>query len=81
MLITHADGRRLDVRVSGPDGGAVLLFQHGTPGSSHQLRSMQRAAAARGLRLVTYSRPGYGESDPAPGRTVVDAVSDAEAVL
>ena len=36
---------------------------------------------ARGLRLVTTSRPGYGDSTPQPGRRVVDVAADTEAVL
>jgi pimeloyl-ACP methyl ester carboxylesterase len=75
------DGRLLDVRVSGPADGLPLVFHHGTPGSSSPTRMMERAAHAHGLRLVTTSRPGYGDSSPQPGRRVVDAVADIEAVL
>lgn len=75
------DGRRLDVVVSGPADGMPLVFHHGTPGSVLQERAMQRAAAERGLRLITMSRPGYGGSTRQPGRRVVDAVADTEAVL
>jgi len=42
---------------------------------------MQRAAHARGLRLVTFSRPGYGASTRQPGRRVVAAATDVAAVL
>jgi hypothetical protein len=28
------DGRRLDVRVSGPADGLPLVFRHGTPGAA-----------------------------------------------
>ena len=42
---------------------------------------MERAVHARGLRLVTTSRPGYGDSSPQPGRQVVDVVADTRAVL
>jgi pimeloyl-ACP methyl ester carboxylesterase len=75
------DGRRLDVRVSGPDGGLPLVFHHGTPGAATPLRALERAAHARGLRLVTTSRPGYGGSTRQPGRSVVDVVADTAAVL
>lgn len=33
------------------------------------------------MRLVTFSRPGYGASTRQPGRRVVDAVADVAAVL
>jgi pimeloyl-ACP methyl ester carboxylesterase len=42
---------------------------------------MQRAAAARGLRLVTWSRPGYGGSTRQPGRNVASVADDVGAVL
>jgi pimeloyl-ACP methyl ester carboxylesterase len=76
-----ADGRRLDVRISGPAGGLPLVFHHGTPGAATPVRALERAAHARGLRLVTTSRPGYGNSTRQPGRSVVDVVADTEAVL
>ena len=75
------DGRRLDVRVSGPAGGLPLVFHHGTPGAATPIQALERAAHARGLRLVTTSRPGYGDSTRQPGRSVVDVVADTEAVL
>ena len=75
------DGRLLDLRVSGPAGGFPLVFHHGTPGAGTPNRALERAAHARGLRLVTTSRPGYGDSSPQPGRSVVDVVADTAAVL
>jgi pimeloyl-ACP methyl ester carboxylesterase len=79
--ITLPDGRRLDVRVSGPPDGTPLVFHHGTPGAATPIRALERAAHARGLRLVTTSRPGYGDSTRQEGRRVVDVVSDIAAVL
>ncbi len=75
------DGRRLDMRVSGPAGGLPLVFHHGTPGAAIPVRALERAAHARGLRLVTTSRPGYGDSSRQPGRSVVDVAGDTAAVL
>jgi pimeloyl-ACP methyl ester carboxylesterase len=75
------DGRRLDFRVSGPASGLPLVYHHGTPGAMTPLRALERAAHARGLRLVTISRPGYGDSTRQPGRSVVDVAADTEAVL
>jgi pimeloyl-ACP methyl ester carboxylesterase len=80
-LIQLPDGRDLDVEVTGPGSGAVLVFHHGTPGAATQVRSLQRAAHARGLRLVTFSRPGYGYSSRRAGRRVADVVTDVSAVL
>jgi pimeloyl-ACP methyl ester carboxylesterase len=75
------DGRRLDVRVSGPASGLPLVLHHGTPGAATPIRALERAAHARGLRLVTTSRPGYGCSTRQPGRSVVDVVTDTDALL
>ena len=69
------------MRVSGPAGAFPLVFHHGTPGAATPIRAIERAAHARGLRLVTTSRPGYGDSTRQPGRDVVDVVADTAAVL
>ena len=79
--IRLADGRQMDVRVSGPEGGFPLLYHHGTPGASTPIRALERAVHARGLRLVTTSRPGYGTSERQPGRRVIDVCSDLAFVL
>lgn len=81
MTITLADGRQLEVLVHGPDGGLPLVFHHGTPGTGAQLRGLRRAADGAGLRLVTYSRPGYSASTRRAGRSVVDGVDDVAAIL
>jgi pimeloyl-ACP methyl ester carboxylesterase len=75
------DGRRLDIQVSGPSSGVPLVFHHGTPGARTPIRALERAAHSRGLRVVTSSRPGYGDSDRQPRRNVVDVVADINAVL
>lgn len=76
-----ADGRILDVTVSGDEGGLPLVFHHGTPGACHPFGAVAAAAAKRRLALVTFSRPGYGASSRHPGRAVVDVVGDTAAVL
>ena len=75
------DGRSLELEVTGPDDGPVLVFHHGTPGCVLQEPQMQRAAHALGMRLVTWSRPGYGASTRQPGRRVADVARDTAAVL
>jgi pimeloyl-ACP methyl ester carboxylesterase len=76
-----ADGRDLDVFESGPPDGRTLVYHHGTPGSSVPFRAMVAAAHRLGLRLVTASRPGYGDSTRHPGRSVADVAADTAAVL
>lgn len=80
-MLRTPDGRSLDVAVHGPDDAVPLLFHHGTPGSAVPVRSLQRAAADRSLRLVTWSRPGYGASTRRPGRRVVDDADDVAVLL
>ena len=79
--ITLPDGRTLELEVSGPDDGPVIVFHHGTPGASAALPAHVRAAAARGHRFVTTSRAGYAVSTRDAGRSVADAVADTAAVL
>ena len=76
-----ADGRTLDLRVSGPDDAPALVYLHGTPGSAAVLGNIRDAALLRGMRVVSWSRPGYSTSARHPGRGVADVVSDAAEVL
>ena len=81
LIAPTPDGRSLEVRVAGPTAGEVLLFHHGTPGVGMPSPGMVDAAAARGLRLVSFARAGYAESTRRPGRAVADVAEDAAAVL
>jgi pimeloyl-ACP methyl ester carboxylesterase len=81
MYVDLPDGRRLEVRAAGPEDGETLLFHHGTPGAGLPFLPMVKAAAARGLRTIMYSRPGYGTSTPQPGRQVIDAAADVAHVM
>jgi pimeloyl-ACP methyl ester carboxylesterase len=79
-LLELEDARALDLQDAG-GAGEVLLFHHGTPGSVTPLPEMAEAAQRHGLRLVTYSRAGYGASSRKAGRSVADVVPDMHAVL
>ena len=59
---TTPDGRRLDLYVDGPEDATPLVFHAGTPGSGLPYPALVRALAERGLRYVSWSRPGYGSS-------------------
>lgn len=69
-------GRSLDARVAGPEDGVVLVSHHGTPSTGRPFRPYVEASAERGLRLVTYTRPGYAASTRVPGRSVADCAAD-----
>jgi pimeloyl-ACP methyl ester carboxylesterase len=75
------DGRALDLWVAGPANGTVLVRYPGTPASGLLSAAEVEAAGVRGLRIVSWSRPGYGDSTRLPGRSVADVVPDFEAVL
>jgi pimeloyl-ACP methyl ester carboxylesterase len=74
------DGRTLAVLEAGDESGRAVVAIHGTPGSGLPWRGLVEDAEARGIRLLAYDRPGYGGSDPHPGRTVADAAGDVVAI-
>jgi pimeloyl-ACP methyl ester carboxylesterase len=76
-----ADGRTLEVSLSGPDGGTPLVYHDGTPSGGRPYGRFVAAAAARGLRLLSYARPGYASSTRQPGRRVADCAADVAALL
>jgi len=66
------DDRTVRVRTAGdPDGFPVVYF-HGTPGSRLDLAFGDELVAGAGVWLISFDRPGYGGSSPAPfGLSVV----------
>ncbi|HEX3388456.1 MAG TPA: alpha/beta fold hydrolase [Streptosporangiaceae bacterium] len=79
-VIRSAEGRALAVSESGDLDGYPVLVHMGTPNSRRLYGRNVTDAAERGLRLISYDRPGYGGSDADPGRTVVDCVADVRAI-
>ncbi|MFE2337815.1 alpha/beta fold hydrolase [Streptomyces coelicoflavus] len=75
------DGRVLEFAVQGPEHGPVVLFHHGMPGSAVPMESVFGSATDRGYRIVTYSRPGYGTSTSAPGRTVLGTAEECRVLM
>ena len=55
---------------------AVVVWCGGTPHTGALLAPHVDAAAARGIRLVSVARPGFGGSMRAPGRSIADAAAD-----
>jgi len=74
------DGRTLAIEEAGDPDGHPVLVHEGTPNSRHLYPPASIDAAARGLRLISYDRPGYGGSSPQPGRTVADCAADVRAI-
>ena len=79
-VIQSADGRALAVTESGDLYGYPVLVHLGTPNSRRLYGRNVTDAAARGLRLISYDRPGYGGSAAQPGRSVADCAADVRAI-
>jgi pimeloyl-ACP methyl ester carboxylesterase len=74
--VTTSDGRRLGVLETGDPEGKPVVVHSGTPASKLPFPAWVRAAEKRGIRLISYDRPGYADSTALPGRTVADAARD-----
>jgi pimeloyl-ACP methyl ester carboxylesterase len=79
-IVELPNGRVLQTAEGGDPDGAPVFVHHGSPGSSILAPAWQDDAASRGLRLITYARPGYGRSTRAAGRVVADAAGDVAAL-
>ena len=73
LQISLRAGSVFDVVVAGPEHGTPLVFHHGSPGSLLLYEPFIEAAIARGLRYVSYSRPGYGDSTRARSERLAPA--------
>jgi pimeloyl-ACP methyl ester carboxylesterase len=78
--IKTPDGRTLAVQEGGDPDGKPVLAHNGTPNSRQLYPPHAADAAARGIRLVSYDRPGYGESSPHPGRSIASAAEDVRTI-
>jgi len=74
------DGRRLSVESIGAPEGRPVFLLHGTPGGRNGPRPRGIFLYRRGVRLISYDRPGYPGSDRKEDRTVADAAIDVEAI-
>jgi pimeloyl-ACP methyl ester carboxylesterase len=81
QLVRTDDGRELEVLESGKPDGRPVVYHSGTPTGSVPFARLDDAAVERGLRVITYCRPGYGNSTSRPGRRVADAAADTGTVL
>jgi pimeloyl-ACP methyl ester carboxylesterase len=78
--ITTPDGRRLAVTIWGPEDGDPVIAHGGTPDDGRLRPQTVEAGVQRGLRQVSYARPGYADSDRNEGRSVADCAADVEAI-
>ena len=79
-VVRAGDGRALTFESWGRPDGAPVFLMHGTPGSRSGPHPRHSVLYRLGIRLIAYDRPGYGGSDPLPGRPVAHAAADVEAI-
>jgi len=80
QVVKAPDGRRLSVESLGDPEGRPVFLLHGTPGGRNGPRPRGILLHWRGIRLISYDRPGYPGSDRLPDRRVADAAGDVEAI-
>jgi pimeloyl-ACP methyl ester carboxylesterase len=88
LVVTQADlelrdGRTLhtyDASADAADTRLAVFWHHGTPNLGAPPEPLLPAAAQRGIRWVSYDRPGYGGSTPHPDRDVAAAAADVAGV-
>lgn len=74
--VATADGRELRIIEADQLDGVPVLLHKGTPGSELLQDAWVEDAQSRGMRLISYDRPGYSDSTPHPGRKVANAADD-----
>lgn len=80
IAVQTPDGRELCVEMAGDPAGRPVLIHDGTPNSRHLYGQWVEDAERRGIRLISYDRPGYGGSTPRPGHSVADSADDVRAI-
>ncbi len=80
QTLQRPDGRRLAWCELGDPTGLPVIYCHGFPSSRHEALLLDPAARALGLRVLAADRPGYGDSDDQPGRTISDWAAEVAAL-
>jgi pimeloyl-ACP methyl ester carboxylesterase len=76
------DGRRIAFVAVGPRDGSPVLYLHGAIGSPRwRTPGLEALIVEHRIRYVVVNRPGFGGSDPCPGRTVADFAFDVRDVV
>ncbi len=79
--LVHTSGNRiLRVEEAGDPKGRPVLVLHGMPGAGVFYGPHVTDALEKGIRLITYDRPGYGGSTASSGRSVGDCAEDVNAI-
>jgi pimeloyl-ACP methyl ester carboxylesterase len=78
--IPAGGGRELCVETAGDPDGKPILVHPGEPMSRHLYGGWIADAEKKGIRLISYDRPGYGGSTAHPGYTVASGADDVRAI-
>ena len=78
--ISVGTGRELCVEMAGEPHGKPILVHTGSPNSRHLYGGWIADAEQKGIRLISYDRPGYGGSTAYPGHTVASGAQDVRAI-
>jgi len=80
FAVLLSSGRVLEVSEAGDPHGLPIFALYGTPCSRLFYSPHAADAEGRHIRLISYNRPGYGNSTPVPGRRMVDDAADVAAI-
>ena len=81
LEVGAADGRRIEVMHTDLSRDAVVVSHGGTPSGLAEWPWFDELAAAAGLGLVAFNRPGYGASDRRAEPRVAGNADDTACVL
>ncbi|MFD7579036.1 alpha/beta fold hydrolase [Kitasatospora sp. NPDC059817] len=79
-MVKAPDGRALAVESLGDPRGRPVFLLHGMPGSRVGPHPRSTVLYRLGVRLISYDRPGYGDSTRQFGRRVSAAAADVRAI-
>jgi pimeloyl-ACP methyl ester carboxylesterase len=79
-IVAAGDGRELCVEMAGEPDGKPILVHAGEPMSRRLYGGWIADADDKGIRLISYDRPGYGRSTAHPGYTVASGAQDVRAI-
>ncbi|MEE9455147.1 MAG: alpha/beta hydrolase [Paracoccaceae bacterium] len=79
-FFTCAGHREIAFCQLGDPEGIPVFYAHGAPSSKSEAMIFHRAAYKYGFRLIASDRPGFGESEFAPNRRLLDYPQDMAAL-
>ena len=76
------DGRSITFVSAGPRDGFPVVYCHGAIGSPRwRTPGLDSVIERLSIRYLVVNRPGFGGSDPSPGRTVADFAGDVAQLM